>query len=191
MSINTENSLKYDKVQLKNQPVVDKLSFYMGKLLTSTLLIIIVMVTFLIGVSIHLADVFDSWFLAIGMQAVILIASTNSDILPTLKLSGTKTLTLIPLIMSLLMTWYLFISFDGLNTVNYTTAYWTAMSKSVGLASTEYMFSYLFTFRFNKFMRDLNSLESDNAITNTKLTDELYKHVGIEKQHKTKPGRML
>jgi hypothetical protein len=65
------------------------------------------------------------------------------------------------------------------------------MSKSVGLASTEYMFSYLFTFRFNKFMRDLNSLESDNAITNTKLTDELYKHVGIEKQHKTKPGRML
>lgn len=158
MSINTENSLLYDKNALKKQPVVDRLSFFFGKILTSTLLIIIVMVSFLIGVSTHLAEVFDSWFLAIGMQAVILIASTNSDILPKVKI-GSGTLTLIPFVMSLLMTWYLFISFKGLDFPSGSVEFWTALSKAVGLASTEYMFSYLFTFRFNKFMNDLNDLK--------------------------------
>lgn len=164
MSINKENTLKYDKVALKQQPLVDRLSFFFGKILTSTLLIIIVMITFLIGVAVHLADVFDSWFLAIGMQAVILIASTNSDILPTIKVGKDKTLTLIPFVMSFLMTWYLFISFKGLTFDSNTVEFWTAMSKAVGLASTEYMFSYLFTFRFNKFMKDLNSLKETEPV---------------------------
>lgn len=159
MSINTGNSLKYDKQALKKQPVVDRLSFQFGKILTSTLLIILVMVSFLIGVSFHLAEVFESWFLAIGMQAVILIASTNSDILPKVKIGG-GTLTVIPFVMSFLMTWYLFISFKGLDFPSNSVGFWTALSKAVGLASTEYMFSYLFTFRFNKFMEDLNSLKN-------------------------------
>jgi hypothetical protein len=40
----------------------------------------------------------------------------------------------------------------------YSTEYWTAMSKSVGVAATEYMFSYLFAFRYNKFINDLQSI---------------------------------
>lgn len=159
MSINKENTLKFDKVALKQLPIVDRLSFFFGKILTSTLLIIIVMVTFLVGVAVHLADVFDSWFIAIGMQAVILIASTNSDILPTIKVGKDKTLTLIPFVMSFLMAWYLFISYKGITFDSNTVEFWTAMSKAVGLATTEFMFSYLFTFRFNKFMKDLNSLK--------------------------------
>jgi hypothetical protein len=158
-SINTTNSLNYDRQSLSRLSAVDKISFSIGKLLTSTILIIVVMLTFLIGVAVHLQVVFDSWFLAIGMQAVILISSTNSDILPVLKLSKTKTLTLIPLIMSMLMIWYLFISFDGLTFTTYSVEWWTAMSKAVGIASTEYMFSYLFTFRYNKFIKDLSELK--------------------------------
>jgi hypothetical protein len=157
-TLNKINALVYDAAKLKKLSWIDKLSFSIGKLLTSTILIILVMLTFLIGVAVHLKDVFNSWFLAIGMQAVILISSTNSDILPTIRLTKSKTLTLIPLIMSVLMCWYLFISFNGLNTMLYSTEYWTAMSKSVGVAATEYMFSYLFAFRYNKFINDLQSI---------------------------------
>ena len=157
-TINKINALVYDDTKLRKLSWIDKTSFNIGKLLTSTILIILVMLTFLVGVAVHLKDVFDSWFLAIGMQAVILISSTNSDILPTIRLTRTKTLTLIPLIMSILMCWYLFISFNGLLTETYTTEYWTAMSKAIGVAATEYMFSYLFAFRYNKFINDLQSI---------------------------------
>ena len=157
-TINKINALVYDDTKLRKLSWIDKTSFNIGKLLTSTILIILVMLTFLVGVAVHLKDVFDSWFLAIGMQAVILISSTNSDILPTIRLTRTKTLTLIPLIMSILMCWYLFISFNGLDTETYTTEYWTAMSKAIGVAATEYMFSYLFAFRYNKFINDLQSI---------------------------------
>ncbi|WIC41320.1 hypothetical protein MA9V1_056 [Chryseobacterium phage MA9V-1] len=162
MSINTQNSLRYDKNALGKQPAIDRLSFQFGKILTSTLLIILVMVTFLVGISVHLADVFGSWYLAVGMQAVILIASTNSDILPTVKI-GKGTLTVIPFVMSFFMAWYIFISFDGLKVEPWGVEFYTALSKSIGIAATEYMFSYLFTFRFNKFMGDLNGLKKAEA----------------------------
>ncbi|WNN12362.1 hypothetical protein MA9V2_113 [Chryseobacterium phage MA9V-2] len=126
------------------------------------------MVTFLIGISVHLADVFGSWYLAVGMQAVILIASTNSDILPTVKI-GKGTLTVIPFVMSFFMAWYIFISFDGLKVEPWGVDFYTALSKSIGIAATEYMFSYLFTFRFNKFMNDLNGLKKSEA--DAKISD--------------------
>ena len=163
VSLNKVNILKNDKDKFAKLARLDKWSFVLGKFLTSTLLIIVVLVTFLLGVAVHLKEVFDSWFLAVGLQSVVLISSANSDILPTIKITKDKTLTLIPLILSALMCWYLFINFNGLDYERYSIDWWTAVTKAFGIATTEYLFSYLFTYCYNKFIKDFVELDNIEA----------------------------
>lgn len=95
---------------------IDHVSVWLGKLLTSTTLVIIVMLAFLIGIAEHLHSVFDSWFLAVSVQSIVLVTAVNSNILPhwpiTIGKSNYK-LPVITIVLSLFMTVFIFQAFHG------------------------------------------------------------------------------
>jgi hypothetical protein len=134
-----------------NNKLIDRISNTLSDILTSTLLIIIVMISFLTGIAIHLVELFDI-YLAIGFQAVVLITSANSDILPNFTLRSGKRYSVIPLIMALCSFWYIFIVFDGLTHINDFNGieFTIAFTKALGIGIVEYIFAFLFTVRNNK-----------------------------------------
>ena len=111
--------------------------------LTSTLLIIIVMLCFLAGIASHIEAVFDSWFLAVGFQSVVLLTSVNSDLLPKYK-----QLPLIAVAMSICTCIFVFLSYDG----HLSTGIMLAVNvlKSLAIAGVEFIFAYLFVARNNR-----------------------------------------
>lgn len=118
----------------------------LGEFITSMLVIILVMISFLIGISVHLAEVFDSWFLAIGFQSVVLITSVHSDILPTYKTEKGFDVSILSFVLSVFMCWFIFVAFDGLDF--YEKSQWInftlAITKAVAMSAVELMFSIIF-----------------------------------------------
>lgn len=135
--------LSVSGASLKDKHWYDPISEALADFLTSVLLIIIVMVAFLCGIAIHIKAVFDSWFLAIGFQSVVLLTSVNSDLLPKYK-----QLPIIAICMSLLTCVFVFLSFDG----HLSTGVMLAVNiiKALAVAGVEFIFAYLFCARNNR-----------------------------------------
>lgn len=121
----------------------DGLSASIADFLTSVLLIMLVMIAFLCGIAIHIKAVFDSWFLAVGFQSVVLLTSVNSDLLPKYK-----QLPIIAICMSVLTCIFVFLSFDG----HLSTGVMLLVNiiKSIAVAGVEFIFAYLFCARNNR-----------------------------------------
>jgi len=128
---------------LKDSHWYDGISASLADFLTSVLLIMIVMIAFLCGIAIHIKAVFDSWFLAIGFQSVVLLTSVNSDLLPKYK-----QLPIIAICMSLLTCVFVFLSFDG----HLSTGVMLVVNliKALAVAGVEFIFAYLFCARNNR-----------------------------------------
>jgi len=152
----------------------DKLAVPIAEFLTSTLFVVIVMISFMIGIVTHLNDVFDSWFLSIGFQCVVLIASVNSEILPKFTVKKVYDSTIegpnkyrkvelpaIAVIMSLFMLFFISISFGSIDYIN--SGEWLnftiSITKAIATASMELMFSYLFNSRWNSDLLRINKKE--------------------------------
>lgn len=146
---------------MKSLTIYDKIAIPIAQFITSTLFVIVVMITFMGGIVWHLEHVFNSMFLAIGFQCVVLISSVNADILPKTKIGEkynivtkkyeVKTLPTIALIMSIFMLFFISISFGLVkfgksgDWLNFTIV----LVKSISIASMELMFSFLFNTRWN------------------------------------------
>lgn len=126
-------------------PFYQKASNGLADFLTSTLLIILIMIYILYGVSEDFRKLFGLSF-GIALPFVMLVTTTNSDILPAWKKDG-KT-GVIPTIMALMTFWFVFLANNGLakNGVDLTKC----ISVSIAKAGAEFIFSYLFVARNNK-----------------------------------------
>lgn len=135
--------LKVASTNLNSKHWYDPISNAIADFLTSTLLIIIVMLCFLAGIASHIEAVFDSWFLAIGFQSVVLLTSVNSDLLPKYK-----QLPLIAVAMSICTFIFVFLSFDG----HLSTGVMLIVNiiKSFAISGVEFIFAYLFVARNNR-----------------------------------------
>lgn len=135
--------LKVASTNLNSKHWYDSISNAIADFLTSTLLIIIVMLCFLAGIASHIEAVFDSWFLAIGFQSVVLLTSVNSDLLPKYK-----QLPLIAVAMSICTFIFVFLSFDG----HLSTGVMLIVNiiKSFAISGVEFIFAYLFVARNNR-----------------------------------------
>lgn len=135
--------LKVASTNLNSKHWYDPISNAVADFLTSTLLIIIVMLCFLAGIASHIEAVFDSWFLAIGFQSVVLLTSVNSDLLPKYK-----QLPLIAVAMSICTFIFVFLSFDG----HLSTGVMLIVNiiKSFAISGVEFIFAYLFVARNNR-----------------------------------------
>ncbi len=139
----------------------DKLAKPVAGFLTSTIFVILVMITFMAGIVGHLNDVFESWFLAIGFQCVVLIASVNSEILPMITISkklnsetgkyDKNEFPAIALLMSIFMFFFIGISFGAVEAVEESRwlDFTVAILKALTTSAMELMFSYLFNARWN------------------------------------------
>lgn len=140
----------------------DNLAKPLAEFLTSTLFVILVMLSFMGGIVGHLAEVFHSWFLAIGFQCVVLIASVNSGILPTFKLKNAE----LP-VFAIIMSFFMFI-FVGKNMGAVEQAQagdWSEFIFSLLIAfcmsAMELMFSYLFNTRWTVDLKRFAGIKTD------------------------------
>lgn len=151
---------------MKNKKWFDILAIPIAEFITSTLFVILVMISFMIGIVWHLNVVFESWFLAIGFQCVVLIASVNFEILPKIIISSSyekgeykqKTLPAIAVYMSIFMFWFVSISFGAIDSIKNSEwlALAIALTKAFTMSAMELMFSYLFNSRWKQDLERLN-----------------------------------
>lgn len=147
------------KVRVANTSIVnkhwyDKLSNYIADFLTSVLLIMIVTITFLIGITTHIYAVFGDYWLAVGYQFVVLLTSVNSDLLPKYK-----NIPLIAVFMSCFTCVFVFLSFDG----HLSTGIMLLVNalKSLAIALVEFIFAYLFVARNNRTKAEQAGIQFD------------------------------
>lgn len=147
------------KVRVANTSIVnkhwyDKLSNSIADFLTSVLLIMIVTITFLIGITTHIYAVFGDWWLAVGYQFVVLLTSVNSDLLPKYK-----NIPLIAVFMSCFTCVFVFLSFDG----HLSTGIMLLVNalKSLAIALVEFIFAYLFVARNNRTKAEQAGIQFD------------------------------
>lgn len=145
----------------KYERFLNNASLGSGRTLTSTMLIIIIMVTFLIGIGIHLITVFDSVWLAIGMQSVVLVTATNSDILPHKTMSNGVSFSVIPLLLAFLSWVFIFDGYGGFELAKDGDwfLFTKALIKAFGISTAEYLFSFIFGARYKQQLKELNKVE--------------------------------
>ena len=171
--------LKVASTNLNSKHWYDPISNAIADFLTSTLLIIIVMLCFLAGIASHIEAVFDSWFLAIGFQSVVLLTSVNSDLLPKYK-----QLPLIAVAMSICTFIFVFLSFDG----HLSTGVMLIVNiiKSFAISGVEFIFAYLFVARNNRTKAERAGYQFDlegNVVT-TPFEHNNYKQTNVYEQDK-------
>lgn len=171
--------LKVASTNLNSKHWYDPISNAIADFLTSTLLIIIVMLCFLAGIASHIEAVFDSWFLAIGFQSVVLLTSVNSDLLPKYK-----QLPLIAVAMSICTFIFVFLSFDG----HLSTGVMLIVNiiKSFAISGVEFIFAYLFVARNNRTKAERAGYQFDlegNVVT-APFEHNNYKQTNIYEQDK-------
>lgn len=178
--------LSVSGASLKDKHWYDPISEALADFLTSVLLIIIVMVAFLCGIAIHIKAVFDSWFLAIGFQSVVLLTSVNSDLLPKYK-----QLPIIAICMSLLTCVFVFLSFDG----HLSTGVMLAVNiiKALAVAGVEFIFAYLFCARNNRTKAEKQGYRFDleGRVVATPFDDNSVKQVKESEQSPTSEPTQL
>jgi hypothetical protein len=128
--------------------------------LTSLFLVTIIMLAILIGIAQHMINVFDSVFLGVGYQSIVLLTSVNSHLLPKIK-TGSKE-SIIPYIVSFITFWLLFIDWGGLEHFIFSKAELIIFTKSIVVAFMEFIFSFLFTNRNNERLKNHNKEDSNS-----------------------------
>lgn len=139
----TLNDIHVANASLKKKHWYDALSAAMADFLTSTFIIMVIMLIFLAGIASHIKLVFDSWFLAIGFQSVVLLTSVSSDMLPKYR-----NVPIIAACMSCLTASFVFLSFDGHLSEGVMLV--VNILKSIAIAGVEFIFAYLFVARNNR-----------------------------------------
>lgn len=148
-----EHVSNINDISVANSTLTDKhwydwLSKHIADFLTSLFIIMIVMITFLIGIASHIQAVFGSWFLAIGFQSVVLLTSVSADLLPRYR-----NIPVVAACMSVLTAAFVFLSFDG--HLSDGVMLFVNVLKSVAIALVEFIFAYLFVARNNRMKAEL------------------------------------
>lgn len=156
----------------KYENILQKLSLNSGRTITSTILIIIVMIIFLIGIGIHIIPVFDSVFLAMGMQVIVLFSAVNSNILPHTTLENGVKFSIIPLILAIFSCAFIFMGYDGFELISKgddIPKLIKVIIISLGLSGAEYIFSFIFTARYTIQLEELKNTTKIEVDKTTKL----------------------